>query len=328
MADIRIVDDDTLLLGLDGFFRSGVKQVEADELLACVESVAGDLSLSPSSDPVEGYYNETPELERYFRLMRSLQGVEGVRESEILDTQSLHRLKQIVGSPIFGVGKSDRSKMLPRSMDVLADVLENLAPEWRLEEVLESAQRQVTSDDFSLVGMACRFGAPHVVVALRETVALYASMVGGSCSIEVPEYRWEVSGDLELLSNRFIETVARDIGFDIPSANSSNVIDYYQQAAKADVVGRCIAIGYNDAVLPIKYYHWAIGIVDHKITVEEFWDDEIWTTERYSSEYRRGYRESVDPSRPLCKQAGCSQHSVRFSLFCQKHHEKMLEDSK
>ncbi|PHS19001.1 MAG: hypothetical protein COA78_01155 [Blastopirellula sp.] len=324
MINIKIVDDDTFLLALDVFFREGMKQIESSELLVCAESISRELSLDPSTCPIEGYYHETPELSQYFRLMRSIQEVEKNREREISDTRSFERLKQVSSSSIFGICDDRDDLLLPRRRDVVAYALLDLAPEWKLQEVLERARDVSSPDDYSLVGMACRFGSPYVVAALRETVALYAAMMPG-CAWEI-EYRWEVSSELETLANQFIEAASIDIGFEIPKANSENAPHYFEKGTGSDILGRCIAIGYNDAESPQLYYHWAIRLIlaDGKPDVEEFWDEQLWTTERYSVERHRIYSESIDTTRPLCKRDGCDRHSVKLSLFCKKHHLLML----
>ena len=330
MPEIHIVDDDTFLLGLDDFFREGMKQAESAELLACAESIASDLNLSPKNVPTEGYYHETPELTRYFQLMRVIQSEGQYREPEISDQESWQRLQQIARSTIFGLYDENQLRnegnesLLPRRVDAVGEALLALAPEWQLVEVLEKARELTPAEDFSLVGLACRFGSPHVVAALRETVALYALMVGGSANLEPPEYRWEVSPELERLANRFIQTVSLDVGFEIPAASPANAQQYFHRGISADILGRCIAVGFNDAEKPIKYYHWAIRSLDGKYDVEEFWDTEMWTTERYAADPNRIDAESIDMNRPLCKRDGCQEHSVKFSLLCRKHHDEML----
>jgi hypothetical protein len=42
--------------------------------------------------------------------------------------------------------------------------------------------------------------------------------------------------------------------------------------------------GYDDRVSPVRYYHWAIcRRPNRELTVQEFWDSEVWTTKRYQA---------------------------------------------
>ncbi|MGP1387735.1 MAG: hypothetical protein ACTS2F_29625 [Thainema sp.] len=283
MVDICVVTDDIFLLALDDFFRDKMKFIESNELLECARNIASELGIEPKDCPVEGYYHETPELTEYFKLVRRLQDIDSSSKSKVIRSKNnLERLSRVCGSKVFGQPDKDRSGLLPRRKDVVAKSLEKLAPDWNLNKVIEEAKALCSDDDCSLVGMACAFGSPYVVAALRETAALYTAMMLG-CAMEELEYtyKWEVSEKLEQLANSFIQVVKQDMGFRIPSASACNAEKYYKRGEKADIVGRCIAIGLNDAVEPVQYYHWGIRWVDGKYEVEEFWNIDLWTTERY-----------------------------------------------
>lgn len=119
MPEQRIVTNRVFVLGLDELYREAMKCHERTELLQCAEEVASVLSLAPGNVPVEGYYTESPELTRYFQLVRTLQNVPQEREAEVSDVKSFQRLKQVTGSLIFGT-PADQRYLLPTGKDALS----------------------------------------------------------------------------------------------------------------------------------------------------------------------------------------------------------------
>ena len=69
---------------------------------------------------------------------------------------------------------------------------------------------------------------------------------------------------------------------DLPEPVAENAGLFFEAADEDDIIGRCACIGRTPP--PVRYYHWAIARgPDGRPAVEEFWDSEIWTTERYSN---------------------------------------------
>ena len=285
MTDVRTVNDNIFLLGLDSLFRASMKRVESGELLECAETLASEVGCKPDEGPVEGYYHESPELTRYFRLMRALQACDAGCVDRVRSKPAYERLSAVCRSSIFGAPVG--SGLLPRTADVVSRALEATAPHWKLGDVLKEARRLSSLDDHSLVGMACSYGSPPVVVALRESVALYAAVAFGMAAPGRPSYRWEVSPELERAARRFVQGAHTDIGIELPLPCAENASIYWDACADQSIVGRCIAVGCNDAEVPNTYYHWAIRELDGELTVEEFWDTELWTTEKYLSKAYR-----------------------------------------
>ena len=127
----------------------------------------------------------------------------------------------------------------------------------------EAAKTARETGDYSLVGLAARAEDPVVLAALRESVVLYAGMEFGRQFIDAtpqPMYKYVWRVDPEL--------------------------------ATVEVVGRCVRLGQTPPPVPPRYDHWAViqGPED-QLGVREFWDTEIWTTERF--------RRSNDPHLPL-----------------------------
>jgi hypothetical protein len=105
------------------------------------------------------------------------------------------------------------------------------------------------------------------------------------------EYVWRVDEELAEHAGRFIDEFNRLFGEELPPADREQAERYWHAYDGNEIVGRCVRLGYDDTVVPIRHYHWAIcrvGVGD--IAVQEFWNPEVWTTTRYRSALRGGER--------------------------------------
>jgi hypothetical protein len=190
-----------------------------------------------------------------------------------------------MSSEIFGKGKSDG--FLPQRFDPLYYALQNIPVcEWSIESLtLEAQSISIKNNDISLVGIAAFINDPVLLAALRESVALYGAVAAG-CAMVPPKivYKWNVEPVLQCKVNKFIKIFNELTYSNIKEANSENV-KYFHEAFKDNkIVGRCIYIGYDDTKVPIKKYHWAIKYDTGGLIVDDFWSEELWTTERYLDE--------------------------------------------
>jgi hypothetical protein len=286
----RIVDNRVFLLGLDELYREAMKQHERTELLRCAKDTASALAVAPADVPIEGYYTEDEQLTEYFRLVRTLQRVSKNREPEVASLDGYTRLKNVTESRIFGppfVG----DYLLTVGEDSLSVALKNTFPEWNIEYLTNTAYRcALDSDDFSLVALAALSRDPVVLAALRESVVLYAMAVGGSAMIRDPEYVWEVDDIVESRARKFVETFNDLLGERLPKPDHTNAETFWRACNEWKIVGRCVRIGFDDSVRPINHYHWAIDRdARHELTVKDFWDTDIWTTQRYREEMQSRY---------------------------------------
>ena len=279
--DLRIVTNQVFLLGLDELYRTAMKSHESSELLECARNVASTLSVGPMDVPIEGYYTESPELTEYFQLVRSLQDQPKDRETELADSESYSRLIAVTSSPLFGI-RTPSDSLLPSGTDPLTVALSDTFPNWNIETLTNAAYAIATrSDDFSLVALAALSKDPVVLTALRESVVLYAMALAGAAWSE-PEYVWEVDLEIEKRSKRFVETFNQLFNKSIPIPSSDNTEIFWNAYDYSKIIGRCVRIGFDDSVTPVKHYHWAVDrteTYEHKTT--DFWDHEIWTTQRY-----------------------------------------------
>lgn len=285
MPEQRMVTNRVFLLGLDELYRQAMKRHESAELLQCAEEVASVLSLVPGNGPVEGYYSESPELTRYFQLVRTLQTVPQERKVEVSGVKSFQRLQQVTQSPIFGT-PANQPYLLPASKDALSIAMKQTFPAWTIANLTaETFHIAIDSDDYSLVAIAALSKDPVVLAACRESVVLYAFAVAGSAYIsEEPEYLWQVDPLIAQRATKFVRTFNQLFNESLPEPTSKHAREYFVACREWKLVGRCVRIGFDDSSKPIRHYHWAITQgTDQPLMIEEFWDNELWTTQRYQT---------------------------------------------
>lgn len=281
----RVVDNRVFLLGLDDLYRDAMKQQERGELLLCARAAARALSVAPADVPVEGYYYEDAELTEYFRLVRALQGVSATRETELKNVAPYLRLKQVTRSPIFGP-PNDGRYLLSLGEDVLSVALDRTFPDWSVESLTQVAyETAIESDDYSLVALAALARDSVVLAALRESVVLYA-MLGGCALRSEPEYVWAVDPVVEERAIQFVRAFNHLFSETLPQPSDENAESFWHAGQGASVRGRCVRLGFDPLSVPTRQYHWAIDHdKEHKLIVKEFWDTEIWTTQRYLKKF-------------------------------------------
>lgn len=282
-----VVDNRTMLLGLDYMYREIMKRFEVEQLLVCAQEVCARLDIGPADCSVEGYYTESGELRRYFQLVRSLQRQKANTRARVQDLESFRLLEKVTSSSIFG-RKGDESHLLPRSLSPLADALARPG-QWSVKSLLERAQQIARgSDDHSLVGLAARAGDAVVMAALRETACLYEEVVIGYRDTTAYRYTWNADDEICRAANCFVEEFNRLVGDRygrLPSVTPECAREFSTSAHCNDIVGRCVWIGQN----PVgdHYYHWAVCMrrededAPGSLFVDEFWSREVWTTEQY-----------------------------------------------
>jgi hypothetical protein len=279
----RIVDNRTFLLGLDKLYRDAIKPHEQGELLKCARQVAAVLHIPPKDVPVEGYYAEDQRLTEYFCLMRALQAVNQTCSPAVASLPEFQRLLAVTSAPLYGK-PLNTGRLLPAGLDALSRALFDTRPDWSLERLTETACHAAgETDDFSLVGLAARIRDPVVLTATRESVVLYAAvMVGSALRPARPKYMWNVDKDLAEQARRFIEAFRALFGDQLPPPEPKQAERYWHASQNNGILGRCVRLGYNDTLSPVRQYHWAIcRSNDHSFRVQEFWHPEVWTTERY-----------------------------------------------
>ncbi len=281
-TDRRIVNNRVFLLGLDELYREAMKRHERDELLRCARETASSLSVAAADVPIEGYYSEDERLTEYFRLVRTLQQVPKGREPGVASLTGFKRLKQVTQSPIFGPPLSGQF-LLAVGEDALSVALKKTFPAWTVGHLTTAAYEcAAASPDFSLVALAALARDPVVLTALRESAVLYAMAVGGAAMRSEPEFVWEVDEIIRQRAAQFVETFNGLLGERLPRPAPENAKDYWMASGEWKIVGRCVRIGFDDSVRPVRHYHWAIDRdAEYRPLVTEFWDTEVWTTARY-----------------------------------------------
>ena len=279
---VREVDNRALVLAVDYLYREKMMVYEVNHLLPAATTLIEHLGLPLLNVPVEGYYHQTEALTEYFTKMRTLQKCEFSKRLNVENMAAYQRLAEVMASPIYGQGQKE--EFFTQRLDPLFYALDNTAvSHWSIKNLITKAYDIAEElDDFSLVGIAAYLKDPVVLTALRESVALYGA-VALSAAMAPPKiiYKWNVDKALADKVNRFIETFNQLTANDLLKAKSDNVKYFYSAFSKNHIIGRCILIGINNNVAPPQYYHWAIKSESGTAVAEEFWKEEIWTTERY-----------------------------------------------
>src|SRR5215470_1416246 len=278
----QVVDNRVFLLGLDELFRGAMKKHESGELLACAQFVAKALKVPPADMPVEGYYTERPALTAYFRLMRALQRVPLARAREVESLPEFHRLLAVTASPIFG--QPTREYLLPTGTNPLSAALKatRSLEEWNVPQLTAKAATLAReTDDCSLVGLASRAEDSVALAALGESVVVYSTTLTLGGGVSRPQFVWRVDPELSAAAQRFVDTFNALFGRELPPPVAQYAHVFGRAANVFQILGRCVRLGQTDES-PARYYHWAVTLaVDGKFAVNDFWAEEIWTTERY-----------------------------------------------
>jgi hypothetical protein len=274
-----IVDNRVFLLGLDQLYREAMKEHERAELLHCAKSVAAALGIAPADVPVEGYYADDPLLTEYFLLMRALQEVAETRARDVAAMPAFRRLRDVASAPLYGRPVWE-DKLLPVGRDALSQALLNTRPDWTVPQLVAAAYAAAReTDDISLVALAALARDPVVLVALRESVVLYAWRV--CLGLPPPrEFVWQVDEEVAKQARRFVDAFNALFGNELPPPTPEQAQHYWLAFDDVRIIGRCVRLGADPT--EALYYHWGIcRDLNQQLTIQEFWRPEVWTTERY-----------------------------------------------
>jgi hypothetical protein len=287
LAELRIVDNRVFVLGLDHLYREAMKNHERQELLICARRVASALHVMPADVPIEGYYAEDEQLTEYFRLSRRLQSLDKSYLPAVVSLPEFQRLLNVTSAPLYG-RLQHTGKLLPVGRDPLSQALLDTRLQWTMPRLIEAAySAALKTDDISLVGLAARIKDPVVLTATRESVVLYAEHILGASLREEPQYVWEVDEYLAAHAKRFIDAFNALFGKELPQPEPAHAAWYWSAYSDNKILGRCVRLGYDDTVQPLRHYHWGIyRKAGGELAVQVFWHPEVWTTTRYCSALR------------------------------------------
>jgi hypothetical protein len=260
-----------------------MKSFEIQRLLPSARIVARELSVVQAEVPVEGYYSENVQLTEYFKLMRALQEVSLDRRAEVNHLSEFQLLLKTTSSSLYG-RPMQGPYLFPSGGDPLYDALAESKPnEWNVPYLVNASyEAAVKNDDYSLVGLAVLIKDAVAITALRESVVLYALAALGASFEEIEYiYEWRVDEDIQKAANRFISTFNDLVPNAIPKAIPENAEYFHNAYTDNEITGRCVRLGYDDSYTPFRHYHWAIRIGQTGLEVDDFWSEEIWTTDDY-----------------------------------------------
>jgi hypothetical protein len=288
----RIVDDRVFLRGLDQMYRDAVMLHERGELLRAARAVAEKLGVRPADVAAEGYYAKDEKLTEYFRLLHALQHEPKSRTAEVESMKEFRRVLAVTSSPLNGAPSNRDERLLPTGRDPLTIVL-NLEGDWSLHRIIDLAHREASeNDDCSLVALACLTHDAVLLTALRESVVLYGERAHFLPPHPEPmsNYVWRVSPEIARRGARFVSLFNALFGEELPEPVAENAAEFYEPGKSWNPSGRCVCIGQTGSD-PVKYYHWAIvSNADGSFSVEEFWDEELWSTGQYRAKHTQDWR--------------------------------------
>lgn len=286
-----VVDNRTLLLGIDAMYRDYMQRFETKFLLPQVEAIVARLNVSEANVPIEGYYSKSSELTRYFKLMRALQEVQQDSLPLVENLPEFQKILEITTSPIYGTPVQE-GKLLPKGRDPLAQALiDTFDGKWQAHKIMRRAYEiALDTNDISLVGLAVQLRDSILITALAESTVLYREDV--LAGIFNYKYIWKVEDKFANSTNRFIEEfnklLPKDLGLGngIPKAEPQHADWFYGWSTRNNILGRCANLGYNQSS-PRQYYHWAITKQHDELALDEFWDAKLWTTDNYRSKQKQ-----------------------------------------
>ncbi len=280
----REITNRVLILGLDQLYREIMMWFEEGKLLPASRKLMSDLNVKPLDVPIEGYYARRRGLTEYFINMRSLQKLDDEDSLKVRSSDEYQLLFKVSSSPIYGQ-KSEEGKFFPVMKDPLYLALKS-APvrNWSAETLVDKAYHFAKdTDDSSLVGLGALSHDPILITAFRESTVLYSSALALGAAPLPPKYiyEWNVDKEIEERVNRFISIFNELTSSHILTANPKNAGYFYKAYKENHILGRCVRIAYDDSKIPTRYYHWAINSHNREFLFDEFWDSELWTTQKY-----------------------------------------------
>jgi hypothetical protein len=282
-ANMKVVTDRILVLGLDKLYREHMILQESVVLLPAARRVASTLGIGPVTDVAEGYY-DTNELREYFGLMRALQQVESCDALRVEEMPEYRLLNEVCSSKLYGFQPVSKG-IFHVGRDSLSEALDRAAGFcWEVEGLVQAAAAvAVSEDDYSLVGLAARIMDAACITATRESTVLYAELM--RFGIELGEYDWMVTPEMQELAGKFVVEFRRLFHIELPAVKPENAQRYYSAYQDNPIWGRCVRVGYNPYTTPPMNYYWGIENTeegnDH---VSDFWSSELWTTDRYRAQ--------------------------------------------
>jgi hypothetical protein len=270
-----LVDDRVFVVGLCELSRHALSAYETTTLLPLAETACRALMIEVSPVMVEGYYSESPELERFFTLVRALQRARMQSVPPGPGAEAIHLLRRMFCCSAMG-RTEDSEYVLPRASSPFGQALRE-SPTWSVDGLSQQARALVTPSDAGLVAVASASADPIALCVARETVALSADVE--LAEPEPPNFVWAVSNTVAGVAARYVAALAEATGITLPEPRSTSSEVYGSAAQKADVNGRCILVGEQPAH-EYPFYHWYVDARGVTPVVKDFWSSHVWSTGR------------------------------------------------
>jgi hypothetical protein len=269
-----VVDDRLFVVGLCELSRDALSPYEVTTLLPRAEAACRTLAIEVSAVAIEGYYSESPELERFFTLVRALQRARMPSVAPGPGADAIHFLRRVFCSPAMG-RVADMEHVIPRASSPFGQALRE-ARSWSVATLCEQARALVGPSDAGLVAVASATADPIALCVARETVALSADVE--FAEPEPPNYVWVVSGTVAQVAARYVAALAETTGITLPDPVPTSAARYGGAGQKAELNGRCILVGEQPAS-EYPFYHWYVDARGMTPVVIDFWSSHVWSTD-------------------------------------------------
>ena len=247
--------------------------------------------------PVEGYYYETPELSRYFKIIRNLQTNKELWK-KVVNCEELEYLKSKYDNDIFGIVDTKGRNLdapLKRRYDILTLTMEDesivdlISPfPWTIKNIVSNLGKWYDNRT-NLVELAYLVKNPICLCCGAETNSLnrMIAWATGSYSICVPPrtYVWKVDGEVENLGINLVDSY--NILFE-SNKIISPTINNHSTLNKNIKVPRVTLLGYVEETK--EYYHWILDW-DKKLT--DLYSLDIITTQSYELKLQNEFSENI-----------------------------------
>jgi len=303
---MKIIDDLEFYRGNEALIRTGMKRFETS-IVNIAEKALGEAGFDIGNYPIEGYYYETKELERYFRCIRTLQ--EKFTEKKTANIKKLHG---IYTHPIFGLEKGRRTaidmehgdqNLAPVTVSPVRDPIYYASKKafksygtWTIDNIMKNIERDKIGT--CLVGLAILVDDdnkkknynPIATCLSCETTVLSREKLRVKTSVKAPEgIDWKISKNIEEYGKKVIDgynelfeknNFKEKLGYITPD----NILGILE---RADSIIRCVNLNCVDDNGRKLFYHWAIKPKDKvkkdattidAYKVVDFMDSKIVTT--------------------------------------------------
>ncbi|UCG95593.1 MAG: hypothetical protein JSV92_00915 [archaeon] len=302
---IITVDDTQYFRAEESQIRNYMKRFET-ALLPVAEQAISDAGFDVQKFPKEGYYHKTPELQRYFDILRTLQ--ENFTEKI---TPAIERLHKVYTHSVLGLGQGKPTAInpnvgLPEELPVTISPVTDpvsvasyiIQPDWTINGIMNNLYGMDLGT--CLVGLATLVDKgnknpddsqnPLATCMACETTVLSRMKITYKGIPSLPQVDWKVSEGVEKYGRKVVEgyndlfkiSGHPESELEIPFVTPENVAIILDDVPSME---RCVNLNIVDVPgKPKEYYHWFIEKDGQRHVVKDFFSPQIITTKEYQED--------------------------------------------